>query len=105
MAWMKKGYAEMVWDEEGIAEMVWDEAQRKKGRGIGGGGGRALLYSALERDCKQARGPRHEVRHVTNSLIFATHWKDILFGMHFQRRGTFTGYSVKELHICQCFDI
>jgi hypothetical protein len=37
------------------------------------------LYSALERDCKQARGPRHEVRHVTNSLLFATHWKDIQY--------------------------
>ncbi len=36
------------------------------------------MYSALERDCKQARGPRHEVRHVTNSLLFATHWRTYL---------------------------
>jgi hypothetical protein len=99
----EEGMAEMVWDEEGVAEMIWDEEKvaempwMKKGllrwygmkpredRGIGIGerGGGALLYSALERDCKQARGPRHEVRHVTNSPIFATHWKDI-FSMHFQ---------------------
>ncbi len=83
MAWMKKRLLRWHGMKKGLLRWYGMKPRERKERGIGGGGGRALLYSALERDCKQARSPRHEVRHVTNSLLFATHWKNI-FRMYFQ---------------------